>query len=270
MKSCCTARSRDSWTRLNSASAIDSRKAWCGRPTDALERRRRDSLTTERKGRQDSSAKPTRRAELGSRRAAQGVPADAFLGEEGGGQNARRQATWIIDPIDGTTNFIAASRCGASRSVLIGVSVLGIRPQPGDGRDLHRAGWIGRIPQRRAIRVSSAQRADEARMHSASAIAGRYRSTSRGHACLEASCEYARFGSGRWAWRSRRTAGSTVTTRRHFGTSPTWPGILVTEPGGWCNDFFGGPDAMAKVDFILRRRHRPWFPHCARAAIALI
>jgi hypothetical protein len=27
--------------------------------------------------------------------------------------------------------------------------------------------------------------------------------------------------------------------------------VLVTEAGGWCNDFFGGPDAMTKGNFIL-------------------
>ena len=27
--------------------------------------------------------------------------------------------------------------------------------------------------------------------------------------------------------------------------------VLVTEAGGWCNDFFGGADAMAKGNHIL-------------------
>ena len=37
-------------------------------------------------------------------------PDDAFLGEEGGahgGGGAAQARTWIIDPLDGTSNFIA-------------------------------------------------------------------------------------------------------------------------------------------------------------------
>jgi myo-inositol-1(or 4)-monophosphatase len=33
-------------------------------------------------------------------------PADSFLGEEGGGQDGSSGLTWIVDPLDGTVNFL--------------------------------------------------------------------------------------------------------------------------------------------------------------------
>jgi myo-inositol-1(or 4)-monophosphatase len=39
-------------------------------------------------------------------RLAQARPADGFLGEEGGGQNGTSGLKWIVDPLDGTVNFL--------------------------------------------------------------------------------------------------------------------------------------------------------------------
>jgi myo-inositol-1(or 4)-monophosphatase len=39
-------------------------------------------------------------------RLAQARPADGFLGEEGGGQDGSSGLTWIVDPLDGTVNFL--------------------------------------------------------------------------------------------------------------------------------------------------------------------
>jgi myo-inositol-1(or 4)-monophosphatase len=67
---------------------------------------RRHELTVEHKGRQDlvsiadRSVEELIRAELGK-----AFPEDAFLGEEGGGSGTE-QALWVIDPIDGTMNFL--------------------------------------------------------------------------------------------------------------------------------------------------------------------
>ncbi|HEY5262185.1 MAG TPA: inositol monophosphatase family protein [Solirubrobacteraceae bacterium] len=37
---------------------------------------------------------------------AQTRPADGFLGEEGGGQDGSSGLTWVVDPLDGTVNFL--------------------------------------------------------------------------------------------------------------------------------------------------------------------
>jgi myo-inositol-1(or 4)-monophosphatase len=75
----------------------------------ALDRyRRRESLAIERKGKQDFVSEADRACEVFVASAfLKAFPDDAFLGEEGGLQNEGGQATWIIDPIDGTSNFIA-------------------------------------------------------------------------------------------------------------------------------------------------------------------
>jgi myo-inositol-1(or 4)-monophosphatase len=39
-------------------------------------------------------------------RLAQARPADAFLGEEGGGRDGSSGLTWVVDPLDGTVNFL--------------------------------------------------------------------------------------------------------------------------------------------------------------------
>ncbi|MGA9875315.1 MAG: inositol monophosphatase family protein [Solirubrobacteraceae bacterium] len=39
-------------------------------------------------------------------RLAQTRPADGFLGEEGGGQDGSSGLTWVVDPLDGTVNFL--------------------------------------------------------------------------------------------------------------------------------------------------------------------
>jgi myo-inositol-1(or 4)-monophosphatase len=39
-------------------------------------------------------------------RLASARPADGFLGEEGGGENGSSGLTWIVDPLDGTVNFL--------------------------------------------------------------------------------------------------------------------------------------------------------------------
>jgi myo-inositol-1(or 4)-monophosphatase len=41
-------------------------------------------------------------------RLAQARPADGFLGEEGGGRDGTSGLTWIVDPLDGTVNFLFA------------------------------------------------------------------------------------------------------------------------------------------------------------------
>jgi myo-inositol-1(or 4)-monophosphatase len=69
-----------------------------------------EALGVENKGMQDFVTVADRRAESVIRKGlAERFPDDAFLGEEGGG-TAGDKGTWIVDPIDGTTNFIRGFR----------------------------------------------------------------------------------------------------------------------------------------------------------------
>jgi len=71
-------------------------------------------------------------------------------------------------------------------------------------------------------------------------------------ACLEASCEYARFGSGALGMAFAADGRFDGYYEAHINAWDVAAGIaLVKEAGGWCNDFFGGPDAMAKGNYIL-------------------
>ncbi len=69
---------------------------------------RRSELSVEHKGLQDHVTKADREVEaLIRRRLLERFPEDAQLGEEqGGGGSNDTKALWVIDPIDGTTNFV--------------------------------------------------------------------------------------------------------------------------------------------------------------------
>lgn len=68
------------------------------------------TLAVENKGVQDFVTVADKRAEEAIRTALmQTFPQDAFMGEESGGQ-VGRGGTWVVDPIDGTTNFIRGFR----------------------------------------------------------------------------------------------------------------------------------------------------------------
>lgn len=69
-----------------------------------------EALHIENKGLQDFVTVADRQAEEMIRAALLGAfPADAFMGEEGGGAPGEGGA-WVVDPIDGTTNFIRGFR----------------------------------------------------------------------------------------------------------------------------------------------------------------
>lgn len=69
---------------------------------------RREQLEIEHKGTQDLVSAADRAVEeLIRARLGEGFPDDALIGEEGGGREVADAAgTWVIDPIDGTMNFL--------------------------------------------------------------------------------------------------------------------------------------------------------------------
>jgi len=223
----------------------------------ALERyRRRESLTIERKGRQDFVSEADKACEefvIGA--LLQAFPEDACLGEEGGAQNTGGTATWIIDPIDGTSNFIAGIPiwCVSLGLVIGGKSVLGIIYNPVTDELYTAREGAGAFLNGRRIRVSSARKLDEARM----GLGFSYRRPVQEHirsvaACLEASCEYTRFGSGALGMAFAADGRLDGYYEAHINAWDIAAGlVLVTEAGGWCSDFFGGPDALAKGNAIL-------------------
>ncbi|MFP8966560.1 inositol monophosphatase family protein [Pokkaliibacter sp. CJK22405] len=68
---------------------------------------RRDELTVDAKGVQDWVSEADREVEsLIRSRLAETFPRDGILGEEEGWQPGESAGYWVIDPIDGTTNFL--------------------------------------------------------------------------------------------------------------------------------------------------------------------
>ncbi len=82
----------------------------------------------------DRAVESALRAQLASQR-----PDDSILGEEFGGQPAFSGRQWIIDPIDGTKNFVRGVPVWASLIALLddGVPVVGVVSAPA----LHRRWW---------------------------------------------------------------------------------------------------------------------------------
>jgi myo-inositol-1(or 4)-monophosphatase len=162
--------------------------------------RRRESLLVETKGLQDLVSETDRACEDEIVTSLTRMfPGDAFLGEERGLQNSGSDAVWVIDPIDGTANFLRGIPlwCVSLGLVVRNAPVIGIIYNPetdelyaaklGSGASLNHA----------RIKVSTVTNLNEARM----GLGFSYRRPVAPHvqaisALLEAHCEYSRLGSG--------------------------------------------------------------------------
>lgn len=100
-----------------------------------------DRLTIDVKGHQDFVSEADRNVELAVRAAlAQAFPDDGIVGEEGAPTPGSSGYTWVIDPIDGTTNFINGipQWCVILACVYQGQTVIGVVHDPVHG-ELHHA-----------------------------------------------------------------------------------------------------------------------------------
>ena len=138
--------------------------------------RRRDELEVERKGTQDLVSEADRACEdmiVGA--LSRLFPEDGFLGEERGIQKAGAKAVWIIDPIDGTANFLRGIPfwCVSVGLLTAGAFVIGVIYNP--ITDELFAARQGQGATLNGQHDRSQQGEDRLRMHglvSASAIAG--------------------------------------------------------------------------------------------------
>jgi myo-inositol-1(or 4)-monophosphatase len=81
--------------------------------------RNRATLAIEHKGQQDLVSVADRHVEdLLRERLAAAFPGDAVLGEEGGGDDCAER-TWVLDPIDGTFNFLKGIPCWGVVAALV-------------------------------------------------------------------------------------------------------------------------------------------------------
>src|SRR5687767_9555001 len=95
---------------------------------------RRSGLRIDRKGVQDLVSEADRACEDAIVAAlSRAFPDDGFLGEEGGRRGGSGDALWVIDPIDGTHNFLTGIPfwCVSIALVVGGEAVLGVIFDPG-------------------------------------------------------------------------------------------------------------------------------------------
>ena len=118
-----------------------------------------EKLTIESKGHQDLVSNGDREVELFIRAALQKqFPDDAIVGEEHAALGGTSGHVWVIDPIDGTANFVRGipAWCVVIACVRNGVTEIGVINEPSTGEVFHARRGGGAFLNSRPIRTSSA------------------------------------------------------------------------------------------------------------------
>lgn len=204
---------------------------------------RRAELRVEKKGLQDLVSRADREVEALIRdRLAQAFPNDALLGEEGGGGTA--EGTWVVDPIDGTTNFLRGlPHWGVSIGfVLRGRVELGVIHAPALGERYVATRGGGATLNGERIRVSDTSALPEALLGLGSSRRTPLPPyTERLAALLQAGVEYRRLGSATMHFAAVARGSLDGYFEAHLSAWDACAGLLlVEEAGGRTNDFLAG------------------------------
>ncbi|HTN97086.1 MAG TPA: inositol monophosphatase family protein [Nordella sp.] len=216
---------------------------------------RRSELSVERKGTQDMVSEADRACEdmiVGALQ--QLFPEDGFLGEERGAKNPGAKATWIIDPIDGTANFLRGIPLWCvSLGLLTGNEfVIGVIYNPVTEELYAARRGKGATLNGRKIEVGKARSLEEARL----AIGFSYRRPAAPHAeaikaLLEAHCEYSRLGSGALGLAFTADGRLDGYWEAHINAWDVAAGLcIVKEAGGRVNGFLD-EDGLNKGNEVL-------------------
>jgi myo-inositol-1(or 4)-monophosphatase len=117
-----------------------------------------DSLTIESKGHQDMVSEADREVELFVRREiAKAYPDDGIIGEEHAPTKGSTGYTWVIDPIDGTANFVRGipAWCVVIACAKDGVTVTGVIHEPSTGETFYGEKGGGAFLNGKPIRATS-------------------------------------------------------------------------------------------------------------------
>jgi len=216
---------------------------------------RRELLSIDRKGAQDLVSEADRACEdLIVAGLARLFPEDGFLGEERGSRNPDAAAVWVIDPIDGTHNFLTGIPfwCVSVGMVVGGEGVLGIIYQPLAGELYSARSGGGALLNGQPIKVSGETDLTRARI----CVGFSYRRPVAAHArtleaLLSAGCEYLRLGSGALGLAYTAAGRFDGYWEHHMNSWDAAAGlVLVREAGGWTNDFLAA-DGLTKGNEIL-------------------
>lgn len=122
--------------------------------------RKLDSLTIESKGHQDMVSEADREVELFVRREiAKAYPQDGIIGEEHAPTKGSTGYTWVIDPIDGTANFVKGipAWCVVIACAKDGVTEVGVIHEPSVGETFYGEKGGGAFLNGRPIKASSSE-----------------------------------------------------------------------------------------------------------------
>jgi myo-inositol-1(or 4)-monophosphatase len=171
-------------------------------------------------------------------------PHDSFLGEEGGTRNPGGEAVWVIDPIDGTHNFLTGVPfwCVSLALVVDGEGVLGLIYHPAEDELFSARSGAGAFLNGAPMSVSKETELARARL----CIGFSYRRPVSNHVraietLLSSHCEYLRLGSGALGLAYTAAGRFDGYWEHHTNAWDAAAGIvLVREAGGWTNDFLAG------------------------------
>jgi myo-inositol-1(or 4)-monophosphatase len=122
--------------------------------------RKLDSLTIESKGYQDMVPEADREVELFVRREiAMAYPEDGIIGEEHPPAKGSTGCTWVIDPIDGTANFVKGipAWCVVIACAKDGVTEIGVIHEPSTGETFYGQKGGGAFLNGKAIKASTSK-----------------------------------------------------------------------------------------------------------------
>jgi myo-inositol-1(or 4)-monophosphatase len=203
---------------------------------------RRHELKIESKGVQNFVSEADRLCEQTiSGAIAAAFPNDSIMGEEHGVLDRGKEALWVIDPIDGTTNFLRGLPlwCVSIAVISDNEPVAGIiyNPVMGELHSARRGGgaWLNGTP----IKVSSVTSLEQARI----GLAFSYRRNLEQHvrvvsACFEANCEFTRLGSSALGMAYSADGRLDGFWASHAFAWDVAAGIIIMrEAGGWVSDF---------------------------------
>ena len=232
--------------------------------------KRRTAIAIESKGVQDVVSEADRACEdLLVARLSASFPDDSLLGEEGG-LRARGPTTWVIDPIDGTANFVRGIShwCLSVGLLMNGQAVMGLIFDPIADELFSAVQGGGARLNGQPIAVSGQTDLSKARI----GIGFSYRRPVPPHAhdieaLLSAHCEYSRLGSGALGMAYTAAGRFDGYWERHINSWDVLAGLaIVREAGGRTNNYLNGnflmkgneilaatPDLFDPLSKLLRR-----------------
>jgi myo-inositol-1(or 4)-monophosphatase len=228
---------------------------------------RRVQLTVTQKGAQDLVSEADRACEdLIVDMLSRAFPGDRFLGEEGGLRDGEGEAIWVIDPIDGTHNFVVGVPfwCISVGLVVADRSVIGHIYHPAEDELFSALDGRGAFLNGEPIKVSGETDPKKARL----CVGFSYRAPVADHvrtidALLTEGVEYLRIGSGALGLAYTAAGRFDGYWERHLNSWDAAAGLcLVREAGGWTNDFLAsggllkGKEMLAATPALVEQLSR--------------